>query len=538
MEALTPISPQGESHIKQCSPSASPRFLQDPLDIIKSECITESHLAQWKAEDTSRVNIKLENFNTPPSATQRSCHQVPEAPPTPELDVKKFDPMSPSGNISINSSSQFYGCQSSSESEESEPWTLNLHELLPDHSTYAYSPSSPTSGWEVPVPYQFQGAPTSAGYYNDCSVPFSAAASPAMQTSYSPVIGTRSAYGSPGCPTSYFGDGSPTYQHPLNGGIPELGTMVSTMASPQDYPGVIATPTSDYSPTSDFTAERDVDINTLPYSQLLYRAFMSSSTKKLSLRNIYDWFQANTNKPKKNKGWQNSIRHNLSMNGAFQKAPSKEDGTESRRATEWILVESAVAEGVKSTTRYRRNTGRSKLSAIERERMSHSSYSGGRRAALGYNSRGRDKVYKDRFHMHGMPSSSHLMYGSPVTSPALAGGYPEVGGYMPPSGGVCYPPSQMHEGYNEHHPQDVLNSENCSIYNAGENTMGNYAIIGGFAEGAPVLAHASGVLQPPIGVPFVPPFSSGPTPSEEQNYPPDTYDIIPGMSIETEGGHE
>lgn len=53
-----------------------------------------------------------------------------------------------------------------------------------------------------------------------------------------------------------------------------------------------------------------------PYAQLIYRAFMSRPNKSMTLQEIYQWFRENTDKSKsEGKGWQNSIRHNLSMNG-------------------------------------------------------------------------------------------------------------------------------------------------------------------------------------------------------------------------------
>jgi hypothetical protein len=53
-----------------------------------------------------------------------------------------------------------------------------------------------------------------------------------------------------------------------------------------------------------------------PYSQLICRAIMSSPKKQMRVREIYTWFQQNTNKCENpdSTGWQNSIRHNLSMN--------------------------------------------------------------------------------------------------------------------------------------------------------------------------------------------------------------------------------
>lgn len=53
-----------------------------------------------------------------------------------------------------------------------------------------------------------------------------------------------------------------------------------------------------------------------PYARLIWRALMSARDHKMVLKEIYEWFEKNTNKAKNpdSKGWQNSIRHNLSMN--------------------------------------------------------------------------------------------------------------------------------------------------------------------------------------------------------------------------------
>lgn len=54
-----------------------------------------------------------------------------------------------------------------------------------------------------------------------------------------------------------------------------------------------------------------------PYAKLIYNALMDAPEHKLVLRDIYTWISDNTDKAKDPafKGWQNSVRHNLSMNG-------------------------------------------------------------------------------------------------------------------------------------------------------------------------------------------------------------------------------
>jgi hypothetical protein len=60
-----------------------------------------------------------------------------------------------------------------------------------------------------------------------------------------------------------------------------------------------------------------------PYSKLIYEALISADNKKLPLQGIYNWFEKNTTKCKDpfSKGWQNSIRHNLSMNAVCISPP-------------------------------------------------------------------------------------------------------------------------------------------------------------------------------------------------------------------------
>ena len=64
-------------------------------------------------------------------------------------------------------------------------------------------------------------------------------------------------------------------------------------------------------------SDEDGNSNSEPYAQLIFRALKSAPGHKMVLKEIYEWFAKNTDKAKtsSSKGWQNSIRHNLSMNG-------------------------------------------------------------------------------------------------------------------------------------------------------------------------------------------------------------------------------
>lgn len=60
----------------------------------------------------------------------------------------------------------------------------------------------------------------------------------------------------------------------------------------------------------------------IPYAKLIYSALMDAPGHKLVLRQIYSWIKENTDKGKDPaiRGWQNSVRHNLSMNGVSPSA--------------------------------------------------------------------------------------------------------------------------------------------------------------------------------------------------------------------------
>lgn len=135
-----------------------------------------------------------------------------------------------------------------------------------------------------------------------------------LPQNYSPVTIPSSSAGALSC------SGSP--QEPL------LGTPVLMKARHESPAGV-----PEYRANSEVVQEgKDLQAAAAggaktdePYAKLLYRALMSVPDHAMTLQEIYQWFRENTDKdikkdksekrPGKNaEGWQNSIRHNLSMN--------------------------------------------------------------------------------------------------------------------------------------------------------------------------------------------------------------------------------
>lgn len=315
MDPLAADHGRQDCNIKLPSPSASPKLITPSSDI------GESDFGKWKTEDRS-TEAKPEQSETSLSAIPTLFQQSLDGPLTPDDSTMKCESVSASDSYSIISSPRNLGWLSSSESGESEPWPLR-QDMLPDQSLYSQSPSTPGGAWDCSVPYQFQAAPTSAGYYQDCSsIPFSASTPSQMQTPCSPAFELASAHGSPQYPTGHFDDASHMYHTPASMGIPSKGGIESDMGRHVDYSILQRAQSSNHCPIYPTNGDSEIpdikcltqdQINTMPYSKLLYLAFMSSDTRRMQLKDIYKWFESHTNKTGSN-GWQNSIRHNLSMN--------------------------------------------------------------------------------------------------------------------------------------------------------------------------------------------------------------------------------
>ncbi|PWA00252.1 hypothetical protein BB558_003695 [Smittium angustum] len=67
------------------------------------------------------------------------------------------------------------------------------------------------------------------------------------------------------------------------------------------------------------------------YSIIIALAILSTEEKKMSLKDIYNWIKKNYPKVFEGSdiGWQNTIRHNLSLNSFFRRMPRYEVGTDS-----------------------------------------------------------------------------------------------------------------------------------------------------------------------------------------------------------------
>ena len=92
---------------------------------------------------------------------------------------------------------------------------------------------------------------------------------------------------------------------------------LSECYSPEPYPPVLGgrIPRS-LPPDGCDLEEEEAPSNGKPYAQLIQECLLQAPNHRMMLRDIYDWFDRYTTKPDESggSGWQNSIRHNLSMN--------------------------------------------------------------------------------------------------------------------------------------------------------------------------------------------------------------------------------
>ncbi|GAB7355853.1 hypothetical protein MBLNU459_g6514t1 [Dothideomycetes sp. NU459] len=90
------------------------------------------------------------------------------------------------------------------------------------------------------------------------------------------------------------------------------------------------------------------------YAQLIGMAILSTSEQQMTLNNIYKWIMGNYAFYRFNTGgWQNSIRHNLSLNKAFEKIARRTD--EPGKGMKWMISpkerETFLSQGMKGCRR-------------------------------------------------------------------------------------------------------------------------------------------------------------------------------------------
>ncbi|EWC44029.1 hypothetical protein DRE_01381 [Drechslerella stenobrocha 248] len=113
--------------------------------------------------------------------------------------------------------------------------------------------------------------------------------------------------------------------------------------SPSYHRGLMLESTEDI----DYTLEASKDIKPpFSYANLIAQAILSGPDQKLTLANIYAWIQENYSFYRfAASGWQNSIRHNLSLNKAFQKVPRRTD--EPGKGMKWQIAPDHLEEYTK-----------------------------------------------------------------------------------------------------------------------------------------------------------------------------------------------
>ena len=161
-------------------------------------------------------------------------------------------------------------------------------------------------------------------------------------------------------PTSEFG-GSQYRTHPHSQRAAMAAPPGTPMRSQQVYPK--SSPAANYArgvmmestESIDYSADNAKDLKPPhSYAQLIGMAILSTHEQQMTLNNIYKWIMANYAFYRFNTGgWQNSIRHNLSLNKAFTKIARRTD--EPGKGMKWMIepteFDNFVSQGMKGCRR-------------------------------------------------------------------------------------------------------------------------------------------------------------------------------------------
>ncbi|KAF2162374.1 hypothetical protein M409DRAFT_69250 [Zasmidium cellare ATCC 36951] len=150
-----------------------------------------------------------------------------------------------------------------------------------------------------------------------------------------------------------------THPHSQRSAVhPPPGTPMRTQTS---YPK--SSPAANYSrgvmmestESIDYSADNARDLKPPhSYAQMIGMAILSTQEQQMTLNNIYKWIMSNYAFYRFNSGgWQNSIRHNLSLNKAFSKVARRTD--EPGKGMKWIIepteYDNFIAQGMKGCRR-------------------------------------------------------------------------------------------------------------------------------------------------------------------------------------------
>ncbi|KAK6338773.1 hypothetical protein TWF696_009584 [Orbilia brochopaga] len=178
------------------------------------------------------------------------------------------------------------------------------------------------------------------------------------------------------------------------------GMMLRKSESPSDF--VLPYRHSSYHDMHDrYAQEPDMEEDIPPYAELIFEALKSAPGHQMHLQDIYQWFREHYARFRHDtsKGWMNSIRHNLSMNGAFVKVerPANDPG----KGYLWLLAPAALEGGIHSTTRYRKNgSAKTRSSDVVSADVSYSSYVTPKRNRTGKKIQTKPAEYADMMSVH------------------------------------------------------------------------------------------------------------------------------------------